>query len=353
MKHTLNKFWLLWLCLLLSIFILKSVNAADDATVTIDPTAPAKVWYRSTLHTLNLWSLTNFATLQESNWRMRFTNWLVAWKDSSVWNSQYAVIGWWDGNKILNNANYAGIWWWKSNEIRGNYAVIGWWAENDANWDNSVVVGGYKNTASAQNSVVVGGYNNTASGQNSVVVGGQNNKANKNSLALGHNATANEWAFAWNWSAWQNSAYISASNWTLIGTITPIAWVNLVVDGAVRVAWTKDNGNKQKWEIRYVSGCFYWYDGSVRHILNRGTEKTENDDDNDNNKCKGFDTNSVAQHCEFGNTILWDWDKATGYKNPYSTNCNATTNKKTVTCVNWSLSPSWYTYPYCYPIHAN
>jgi len=358
MRHTFNKIWLLWLCLLLGIFVLRSVNAADDATVTINPDAPARVWHRSTLYNLDLWVISNHATLYAAGWRMRFTNWLVAWKDSSVWGSDYAVIGWWDGNKILNNANYAWIWWWKSNEIRGNYAVIGWWEGNDANWDNSVVVGGQKNTASAQNSVVVGGYNNTASAQNSVVAGGQNNTANKNSLALGRSAIAKEWAFIWNsnpslQTAQDNSALVNASNWTLIGTTTPIVWVNLVVDGAVRVAWTNDNENKQKWEIRYVDRCFYWYDGNVWHVLNRWN------DNGRNSECRAF-PDSIANFCYFGNTIIREWDNAMGYAVPNAVTCTS----KILICHNkhlyekkarvnepdlTKLADSYY--PYCYKIN--
>ncbi len=342
MKHTLNKFWLLWLCLLLSIFVLKAVSAADDATVTIDPTAPAKVWYRSTLHTLNLWSLTNFATLQESNWRMRFTNWLVAWKDSSVWNSSHAVIGWWEWNQILNNANYAGIWWWRSNKVYGNYGVVWWWESNQANWVNVVVVWWRENIAQ-ESSVVVWWYKNKGIG-GWVVLWWNANTGHKNSLAFGQKAIAKEWAFAWNTTAEQNAAKVNASNWILIGTTNKIDWVNLVVDGAVKVEWDQ-GATPIKWEIRYVGNCFYWYDGSVWHVLNRWNDK------NNNNECGAFST-TTAKYCEFGNTILWDWDYGTGYSRPNATNCNSYKNTR-VTCNAWILTPSTHKYPYCYTIHAN
>lgn len=344
MRHTLNKFGLLWLCLLLSVFAVKSIVNAADLGVTIDRLYPARVWYKSVLHTLNLWELWGTtATLKATDWKLKFTNWLVVWNASNVGNSQYAVIGGGNGNKILNNKDYAGIWWGGSNEASAKYAVIWWGNTNKANWENAVVVGWDHNTSAGWSVVVWWKWNSAVDG--GIVLWWEGNTWRPNSLALGKNATSNEGSFAWNWTASEDSAYINASNGTLINTTTPIAWVNLVVDGAVKVEWNTTDAWVY-WEIRYVGGCFYWYDGSKWHVMNRWNDK------NNNNECGAF-PGTTAKFCYFGNTILWDSDTAIAYKNPYSTNCNASTNRKTVTCINWSLSPSWYTHPYCYPIHAN
>ena len=91
MRHTLNKFGLLWLCLLLSVFAVKSIVNAADLGVTIDRLYPARVWYKSVLHTLNLWELWGTtATLKATDWKLKFTNWLVVWNASNVGNSQYS-----------------------------------------------------------------------------------------------------------------------------------------------------------------------------------------------------------------------------------------------------------------------
>ena len=219
-----------------------------------------------------------------------------------------------------------------------------WWGNtNKANWENAVVVGWDHNTSAGWSVVVWWKWNNAVDG--GIVLWWEGNTWRPNSLALGKNATSNEGSFAWNWTASEDSAYINASNGTLINTTTPIAWVNLVVDGAVKVEWNTTDAWVY-WEIRYVGGCFYWYDGSKWHVMNRWNDR------NNNNECGAFPS-TTAKFCYFGNTILWDGDTAIAYQNPYSTNCSASTNRKTVTCINWSLSPSWYTHPYCYPIHAN
>lgn len=342
MKHTFSKFWLLWLCLLLSIFVVKSVVNAADADVTIDRFYPAKVWYRSVLHTLSLWEFGwTITTLSATSWKLKFNNWIVVWQDPSVGNSNYAVIGWWKNNKIENNVDYAGIGGGEGNKAQGKYAVIWWGSSNTAGWENAVVAGWNNNTAAGW-SVVVWWQSNKALG-GGIVLWWKNNTWNPNSLALGQNSTSNEGSFAWRWNAWDDAGYINAPAWTLIGTTTPIAWVNLVVNGPVKVEWNEDAW--VYWEIRYVGGCFYWFDGSKWHVMNRWNDKNNNDE------CGAFST-TTAKYCEFGNTILWDGDTATGYSRPYATNCNSYRNTK-VTCNAWILSPAWYTYPYCYTIQAN
>jgi hypothetical protein len=344
MKYTVNKFWLLWLCLLLSVFAIRSIVNAADSGVRMDPTYPARVWYRSVLHTLNLWNLWwTTATLYTADWKLKFSNGLIVWDSHTVGvgNNGHAVIGWGWNNTV--DANYAAVGWWQANEAKANYAIVWWGNGNKANWQNAVVVGWNNNTAAGWSVVVWWQLNKAEDGW--VVLWWRNNTSHSNSLALWQNATSNEGSFARNSNAWDDSVYINASKWTLVGTTTSIAWVNLVVAGAVQVEWNTIDA-WVKWEIRYVGGCFYWYDGSKWHVMNRWNDK------NKNNECVAFPT-TTASYCEFGNTILWDWDTAVAYQKPYSTNCDASSNKKTVTCNGWTLSPSWYTHPYCYPIHAN
>lgn len=358
MKHTLSRFWLLWLCLILSFSIINTVKGVDTGVV-INPSEPMAIWYKSRLHTLRLWSETSNSTLKVANWKLKFTNGLVAWQDPIVGNNaQYAVIWWWKSNKIGNN-NYAWIWWWESNTADGEYAVIWWWKRNTAQWNNAVIVGWELNQADAL-SVVVWGNKNKALNWG-VVLGWQNNTGYKNSLALGNNSTANEGSFAWNGTAREDSARVNASNWILIGTTTKIDGVNLVVNGAVRVWWNNDV-IWTKWEIRYASGCFYVFDGEKWHIMNRWNEKNENDITGTNDECKAFPTESVAKYCEFGNTILWEWDNANGYVHPNDVTCTSRTlicyDRRMYVKRSWVNQPDLSQnadeyYAYCYTINKN
>lgn len=345
MRHTLRNFWLLGLCLFLSIFVVKSVVSAIEP-LKIDPNYPQTVWYRSALHTLNLWTLWwTTATLRQDSWKLKFTDWLVVWKDSNVGNSTDVVIWWWEWNKILNNVQYAyaWIWWWKLNEVNGKWAVIGWWEWNKANWANAVVVGWQSNTAEAQSVVVWWQWNRALNW--GVVLGWSSNTGYKNSLALWSGSTSNEGSFAWRASAWSQSAFINASNWTLIGTTAAIDWVNLVVQGSVKVEW-ETSESAVKWEIRYVGGCFYWYDGEKWHVMNRWNDK------NNNSECSAF-PDTTAKFCYFGNTILWNGDTATAYTQPYGTGSRCNNNyRRTVTCNGVQDSLLGY-YPYCYTIQEN
>ena len=346
MRHTLRNFWLLWLGLLLSVFVIKFVNAENELIIDLSNT----VQHSSRLYNLNLWSGTvwtlKVATVPGSTAkRATFTNWLIIGDNHtvSVDSDGHAVIGWWSGNTVT--ADFAAVGWGADNKSDAEYAVIGWWQKNIASQENSVVVWGFNNQAGWKNSVVVGWQGNNALEQNSVVVGWQGNKANKNSLVLGKSSIWNEGSFAWNASATAKNWSISATNWVLVNTTTKIDWVNLVVNGAIKIGGP-DSTLRHKWEIRYVGKCFYAYDGSKWYVLNRWSENGWN------TQCNDF-PGETAKYCNFGNTVLQNGDTWKGYSQPYAAGldnaCDA--YEHTVTCNNWTLSPSGYTYPYCYVIH--
>lgn len=343
MRHSLKNFWILWLCLLLSVFAIKYVSAATvDTWVEILPNEPRKLWYRSNLHTLRMWNSTTNAQLRVGNWKLKISNWLIAGNNSTV-TSEYAVIGWWDGNTV--SANYAGIGWGNGNSAAGIYAVIGWGNGNTTNWRNAVVVGGESNESAAW-SVVVWWKDNK--GLNwGVVLWWNNNTANKNSLALWVSSTSEEGWFAWNWSASSKTASVNASNWVLIGTTDKINGVNLVVNWGVKLGWPDAAWwTSLAWEIRAVGGCFYAYDGAKWHIINRWDEKN-------NVKCTA--TLDTAKYCDFGNTIVWHWDKVTWYEFSHSVSCT----EKNLICLDGklyvegtSIDASTY-YPYCHVVNIN
>lgn len=363
MKHNLRKIWLLWL-LLLGIFVIKTVvNAAGiDTGVTMIPEEAQKYWYKSSLHTLNLgnfgWTT---ALLKHDNFKLKFSQWLVVWGGSDIGSSQYAVIGWWKNNKIQDGKNYAWIGGWENNIAKGQYAVIWGGQGNTAQWVNAVVVGWQSNNSSNNLSVVVWGQSNV--GLNLwVVLWWLWNKASKNSLALGQNSESNEGSFAWNATANNGNGRVNAESWILIGTTNAIDGVNLVVGGAVKVSWDKTLA--YSWEIRYVAGCFYAFDGIKWHIINRGNEQSPI-----SNCPDGFGADAVSQYCEFWNTIVWHWDQVVWYASWYavingsSDPCDAV--KKTLVCYNqnlyvkqdnnepdFSLPANDYK-PYCYKINKN
>ena len=347
MKHTLKNFWLLWLCLLLSIFVIKSVNAEDSTSNTVKIDLSWTVQHSSRLHTLNLWSddvLTGALFVTDN--RVKFTNGLII-GDSHIVSSivpinGHAVIGWWKANTV---ANKAAVWWWQTNKANAEYAIVGGWQNNEAQAQNSVVVWGYSNKTQGQNSVVVGWQGNTAKEQNSVVIGWQGNEAKQNNLVLGQGSKWAQGSFSWSGSADTQNWLINATSWILVGTTTPIDWVNLVVNGAVRIAWT--NGTSRfKWEIRYVGKCFYAYDGSNWFMLNRWNDSV----------CTDF---TIAKSCRFGNTVIQHGDVATGYSMQFGTDDTCDTDyKKTLECKGdghlyiqgtSTLADSYY--PYCYYIH--
>lgn len=347
MRHTLRNFWLLWLGLLLSVFVIKFVNAENEPLV-ID--LSGTVQHSSRLYNLNLWSETvgigSLKVVKTPAKRVMFTNWLIIWSDHtvSVAANGHAVIGWWKSNTV--SAEFAAVGWGNTNAASAEYAIVGGGQNNTASQENAVVVWGQRNVAGWANSVVVWWYNNTASQENAVVIGWKDNTANKNSLVLGNGSLWNEGGFAWNHSVTAQNWYINAENWVLVNTTTPIDWVNLVVNGAVKIS-EGDLSARLKWEIKYVGKCFYAYDGSKWYVLNRWGEN------GGNTECKDF--TDIAKHCVFGNTVLQNGDSVLAWSQPYATDWTAdscpSSYSTTVTCNNGTLDPSGYTYPYCYPIH--
>ena len=351
MRNTLMKFGLLWLCLLISgVFVMKFVNAAEDDP-EINPMyidLSDTVLHNSRLHTLHLWSGI-VGTLQVKDLKVRFSNWLVVWDTHTIWTNTHVVVGGGKNNTVTRE--YAWVGWWQFNGAKNDYAVIGWGSGNEAQWVHSAVVGWQVNVAQALNSVVVGWQRNTARGENTVVIGWMNNSAEVNSLVLGKNSGWQAGSFAWNGNSEEHHGFINARSWVLVWTTTPLYWVNLVVGGAVQIAWDNDNVNKAKWEIRYIKGshgwCFYAYDGDKWHVLNRWLEKERNTQCNDI-----FASDAVADYCEFGNTVVWNNDKVTAYAQSYATGgCTA----YELVCQGghlWTsagdLADKYY--PYCYRI---
>lgn len=349
MRNSFMKVGLLWLCLFLSFVVIKSVNAEPAEPMYID--LSNTVLHNSRLHTLRLWSGV-VGTLQVRDSKVRFSNGLVVWDSENshnIWANTHVVIGWWKNNTVT--VEYAGVWWWQSNAAKGSYAVVWWWSWNEAQWQHSAVVGWQANVAEEVNSVVVGWQWNRADGLNSVVVGWSNNVAKQNSLVLGKNWVGNAGSFAWNGSSEENHGYIDARKWILVGTTTPLNWVNLVVGGAVQIAWNNNNDKKATWEIRYIKWshgwCFYAYDGDKWHVLNRWLEKERN------TQCADiFASDAVADYCEFGNTVVWNNDVVTGYVLSYST---GSCTEYGLVCQGGHLWTSAGAladkyYPYCYHI---
>lgn len=331
MKYTLRKFWLLWVCLLLlGIFVVWYVNAEDpDVVINLSGIE----LHKSNLYNLKLWSGT-VGTLNVTWWRLRFSNGLIVWNDHTVGVNDKAVIGWWKQNTI--NAKYAWIGWGQLNTGSAQYAVIGGWYGNIAEWKKSVVVWWNSNIAGTWGLVVW--WSNNIAETLWVILGWSNNTAQKNSLALGSGASSSSGSFAWKGTVSSSNKWKIGARTVLIGTTTWIPSVKLVVGGAVKIASSSENW--KKWEIRYVDGCYYSYDGSKWHVINRWHE----------NEASNCSTSlDVAKYCKFGNTILWHWDTATWYNKIYDTNCNA--HSWVVTCLSWSLSED-FVYPYCYDINS-
>ncbi len=343
MKHALRNFWLLWLCLLLSIFIIKSVNAEDSTSNTVIIDLSWTVQHSSRLHTLNLWNEGGTGALFVTDNKVKFTNGLIIGDDHDVTAANNAVIGWWKSNKVVDKA---AVWWWWSNNANAEYAIVGGWYRNTAQYQNSVVGGWYRNTAQYQNSVVVGWSSNTTQAQNSVVIGWYNNRARQNDLVLGSSSVWNTSSFSWNSNTTASQNWnIKAASWILVGTTTPIDWVNLVVNGAIRIAWDKSSSNK--WEIRYVGKCFYAYDGKNWFILNMWNDSV----------CGDF---PVAKSCRFWNTTLQAGDILTGYSMQFGTGTKCKTDyEKTLECnsnghlyIKGTSTLADGYYPYCYNIHS-
>ena len=316
MKSILKKSALWCVFWLMAIIV---VNFVKAEVFTIPTNLSDDYLQKVRLHTLLLWrddSVINNVKLEISKyWEklyMNFGRGLVVGKSSIISDtahSEYVVIWWWEGNTIDGDSESAGIAGWKNNTAVGDSAVVGWWWSNKAWWANAVVAGWNSNNANV-GGVVAWWQINTAY-QWGVILWWTNNKAAKNSLALWSYAESQEGAFWWNATASENSAYINATNWTLVGTYQKIDGVNLVVDGAVQFEWKYPLiTDAVKWEIRAVNGCLYAYDGNGTHWWHVITRWVESDN------C-GAAVAWLSKSCPFWDTFIWEWDIEIAYKYSY------------------------------------
>lgn len=261
------------------------------------------------------------------------TNGIVIWDSSSLSQSTATSIGWWRNNIIYWDSTNAGIAWWQGNSISlWENSTIWWWMSNTIEWRWAVIAWWEENMWFEGWSVVWWRWNSANSGW--VVLWWMYNKAWVNSLALWSNASWNYNSFAWSATTDVNSARIDANNWILIWTTDVVSWVNLVVNWGIKLWWNSEV-DWIAWEIKVVNWCFYAYDWTTWHLINRNTTWD----------CSDFE---VWKICKFWNVELQEWDVVTAYNKTISTWCES----KIVTCLDWKLvDESWgeeYKYPYCY-----
>lgn len=308
---------------------------------------------------LNLWTWVNDYEVKIKRLEaFDIVNWISVWTGIKIKEWALVVIGWWVGNQVTVKWNYVWIAWWQQNTIENNVesSVIGGGYHNRVLKSQSVIWGGYRNTVDIAWWTILGWKRNTAQNIGSVVLGWETNAAGwKDSFAVGKSAKAWLASFSWhdgsrNMSAVNKTATIWATSGILIGTYDRLAWVNLVVSGAVKISWTSSM-SWTAWEIKMLSGCFYAYDGTSWHVFGKNSNA-------DSNCKKDF----VGVTCTFGNVVLQQWDIVTAYSQPYSKNCNYI-KKTDVTCtretiwwvLTWVLKSGTdkkYIYPSCYTVSA-
>ena len=332
MKKASKLGYLLWLPVLVWAFMLCIINVVNG-DVSIRIPAPGYL-HRSLLFSLSLWRTEADAnvTVDVDNRLLNVSNWIVMWENNDVANSvNYASIWWWKGNYIAASVEKSGIWWWNGNAIGSSFSVIWWWSGNSINWGNSQAnaIAWWASNITQAGGTVVGWLWNNAKGT-WVILWWQNNSFDGDgSMILWSDSQWGKWSFSWNSSISQNySAIIMATGGALIWTYETVSWVNLVVDWAVKL-WN----NSIEWmagEIRLQSWCFYGYDGSQWHVINRWLW----------NQC--FD-NEIT--CKFGSTVLYPGDSVWAYTSPYSDDCVL----QRVTCYDdWTLWDGDDYYPYCH-----
>ena len=246
------------------------------------------------------------------------------------WGGILSSVGWWMDNKVKIWALGWGIWWWLNNSIRSFYTVIGGGSSNSTTWYNSVVVGWDTNKAYSW-WVVLWWKLNRAYSWWVVLWWLSNNAKWENSLVLWRYAKWHENSFAWSGEAQPNMARINADSGVLIWTVTPVDGVSLVINWSIKLSKWSDI----TWAITMNdSWCMTVYDWKSAHAL--GSSESV---------C------GVASWCQFGSTLLQNWDVVTGYDVSYATNCDVRTVQ--VKCENWRLKEVqglWKggVYPYCY-----
>ena len=328
MKYTSKWAYLLWLPLLACIFTLCFMNVVNWNISIVVPLE--EKLHRSNLHSLFLWITWTEASIRVEDGKLNILNWLIMWYNNiaNVWAS-FVTIGWWRNNKI-GFVEKSGIGWWYNNEVYASYSVIWWWSSNSAVWGSTNAIAWWQNNQTSSGWTVVGWESNIVSGR-WVIVWWENNMLwGDSSMVLWNNSNWWNGSFSWNSPIVQDySAVIMASGWVLIWTYDTITWVNLVVNGAVKI-WT-DTTPWRAGEIRMISGCFYGNDGLSWHLISKWTV---------NDECPDVT-------CAFGTALLKEWDMVQAYKVPYSDNCSA--ESVSAYCnAGWILWDGRTYYPYCY-----
>ena len=333
MKHISKLTYLLWLPALIWLSLLYSMNVAlGDISISIPSSMD--------LHRPQLWKLVLGSTwtptvVEVKTWKnvLSIRNWLVMWLDNaSLSGAKYVSIGWWINN-VISSIESSGIWWWKGNFIDSPVSVIWWWAENVVKSSSkySTVAWWHSNVVDFEWSIV-GWENNVVIGRSVVVWWRDNYVEGEGSMVLW--SSSQWWAKSFSWNSpivRDYSAIIVANAWVLIWTYYPVTWVNLVVEGAVKIWNGSLTGNI--WEIRLQSGCFYGYDGSDWHVVNK----------------KPWEWCPKVT-CTYGSVLLHPGDSVQAYTQPYSMDCSQTL--RTANCyADWTFwEPGVQYYAYCYDL---
>lgn len=285
------------------------------------------------LHSLYLGSDNIQTYIKSNDNNLAISGWLVVWLGNS--SDSNAVVAGWSGNKIGWNSNYSVIAWWSGNNINNSKnAVIGWWKSNTITWENAVILWWQDNTA--WNGWVVLGWGNNKASDNGVALWWQKNTAGANSLAMWSWAKAVSGSFAWSATARNGEARIDAKSGVLINTWNAINWVNLLVNGMIKVWGNAITGDEQAWEIRFVNNCFYSYDGAGWHVMTTTWSCSEI---------------TTKKSCQWGNVVLQHGDKVKWYAKEFATNCGDSVdlwcNNGKMTNRNGVINNY---YPYCHEI---
>ena len=306
------------------------MNIANALTINVDKKAEHKPRMHS-LYLLGTSKILGWGLVVNDNVFSLLNGIVVGMRWWSSSDSSEASIGWGKDNKIQYGSDNAGIVWWHNNAVsNGENSIIWWWRNNQIFWSNSIIAWGQNNVAQEWGNILW--WSNNDAIWNSVVLWWSGNNARWTSLVLW---AASDWndTFAWNAQAYDASR-INAEKGILIWTTQSTTWVNLVVNGWIKLSGT-ENINWRAWEIKVVSWCFYVYDGKYWHVMNK-------------NSADLCDRIWAAFTCDFGNVKLQEWETAIAYNSLSAITCEA----KLVTCRNGKLTTSdWntgYVHPYCY-----
>lgn len=331
----------------------KLKNSAFGALVLLLLTIPfvSVLWESVTIapgnisaHIVRLYQLTvGWVQMLATQNFLKISQWIVAGNigSSNESSSQLASIWWWDRNTIDSSSNYAGIGWWINNKVNNwENSLIWWWDGNIIGAKDAVIAWGKWNEVSWEKWVVLWGQSNKVNWNKWIVLWGNGNSAWESSLVMWHGAAWSKNSFSWNANAGDNQARIDAESGILIGTVEPIAGVNLVVNWAVKLSSSDENISGVVGEVRFLNGCFYAYDWLYWHLINQG-DSSCNDLDVVNDKT-----------CDFGNVKLQAWDQVKAYKTMLASQNAWWCDYRQVTCSEGKLltdsGDETYQFPYCY-----